>query len=91
MNEYKIKYHQEKYPNLDNIETRWCYSCNKVLPLNEIYFTYANKEHTRFRNKCRKCTNWDSMISHRIHRIRDDIMEGLTDERTDKIYKKRKA
>ena len=72
-------------------ETRWCYSCNEVKPLNEKYFTYANKEHTRFRTKCRKCTNWDSMISHRIHRIRKDLEEGLTDEGTDKIYKKRKA
>ena len=32
------------------------------------YWAYANKEHTKFRNKCRKCTNWDSKISHRINR-----------------------
>lgn len=49
-------------------ETRWCYGCDQVKPLTPEYWTYANKEHTRFRNKCRKCTNYDSMISHRIHR-----------------------
>jgi hypothetical protein len=49
-------------------ETRWCYGCNKVKPLNSKNFAYDNKEHTKFRNKCRECTNWDSKISHRIHR-----------------------
>ena len=49
-------------------ETRWCYGCNEVKPLDHEYFAWANKEHTKFRNKCRKCTNWDSKISHRIHR-----------------------
>lgn len=47
---------------------RWCYCCNKTKPLTSEYWSWANKEHTRFRTKCRKCTNWDSMISHRIHR-----------------------
>ena len=29
-----------------------------------------NKEHTKFRNKCRKCTNYDSKLSHAIARAR---------------------
>lgn len=49
-------------------EVRWCYGCNETKPLTSEYWSYANKEHTRFRTKCRKCTNWDSKISHRIHR-----------------------
>ena len=51
-----------------NDETRWCYGCNEIKPLIPEYWAYANKEHTKFRNKCRKCTNWDSKISHRINR-----------------------
>lgn len=49
-------------------QTRWCYGCDEIKPLTPEYWCYANKEHTRFRTKCRKCTNYDSMISHRIHR-----------------------
>lgn len=40
-----------------NEETRWCYGCNEIKPLIPEYWAYANKEHTKFRNKCRKCTN----------------------------------
>lgn len=47
---------------------RWCYGCNEIKPLTPIYWAYKDKTHTTFRNKCRKCTNYDSMISHRIHR-----------------------
>ena len=36
-------------------------------PLIPQYWAWANKEHTRFRTKCRACTNFDSKISHRIH------------------------
>lgn len=51
------------------IEThRWCYGCNEIKPLDQEHWSYANKEHTRFKTKCRKCTNYDSMISHRIHK-----------------------
>lgn len=50
------------------MKTRWCYGCNETKELNSVNFSWANKEHTKFRNKCRKCTNFDSMISHRIHR-----------------------
>lgn len=50
------------------MEYRWCYSCNETKLLNYENFAYADKAHTKFRNKCRKCTNYDSMISHRIHR-----------------------
>ena len=51
-------------------KTRWCYGCNETKPLDHEHFAWADKEHTKFRNKCRKCTNWDSKISHRIHRKR---------------------
>lgn len=47
---------------------RWCYGCGEIKPLDHEHFAWANKEHTKFRNKCRKCTNFDSKISHRIHR-----------------------
>ena len=50
------------------IEGRWCYGCNEVKSLIPENWAWANKEHTRFRTKCRKCTNFDSKISHRIHR-----------------------
>ena len=50
------------------IEGRWCYCCNEVKSLIPENWAWANKEHTRFRTKCRKCTNFDSKISHRIHR-----------------------
>lgn len=52
------------------IEKRWCYGCNETKPLTKEFWAYANKEHTRFRTKCRTCTNWDSKISHRIARAR---------------------
>jgi hypothetical protein len=48
-------------------EKRWCYGCNKTKELNSINFAWADKAHTKYRNKCRKCTNFDSKISHRIH------------------------
>lgn len=47
--------------------TRWCYGCGEIKPLIPKYWSWANKEHTRFRTKCRSCTNFDSKISHRIH------------------------
>lgn len=53
-----------------DIEIRWCYGCDEKYPLIPKYWAWANKEHTRFRTKCRKCTNWDSMISHRIARAK---------------------
>lgn len=48
-------------------EKRWCYGCGETKPLIPEYWAWANKEHTRFRTKCRVCTNFDSKISHRIH------------------------
>ncbi len=48
-------------------EKRWCYGCGKTKSLTPENWAWANKEHTRFRTKCRKCTNFDSKISHRIH------------------------
>ena len=51
---------------------RWCYGCDEVKPLDHEHWSWANKEHTRFRTKCRKCTNFDSKISHRIHRKKND-------------------
>lgn len=49
-------------------EEKWCYGCDEVKPLNSKYWAWADKEHTKFRNKCRACTNFDSKMSHRIHR-----------------------
>ena len=49
-------------------EKRWCYGCGETKILNPENWTWANKEHTRFKTKCRKCTNYESMISHRIQR-----------------------
>lgn len=37
-----------------NRESKWCYGCNETKPLIPEYWAYANKEHTKFRNKCRK-------------------------------------
>lgn len=51
-------------------ETRWCYGCGETKPLNTKNWAWANKEHTRFRTKCRVCSNYDSMLSHRIARAR---------------------
>ena len=52
------------------MKSKWCYGCNEIKPLTPEYWAYANKEHTKFRNKCRKCTNWDNKISHRINRAK---------------------
>ena len=49
-------------------EEKWCYGCNETKPLEPKYWAWADKEHTKYRNKCRACTNYDSKISHRIHR-----------------------
>ena len=51
-------------------EKRWCYGCGEIKPLTPENWAWDNKEHTKFRNKCRKCTNYDSMLSHRIARAR---------------------
>lgn len=51
-------------------EKRWCYGCGETKPLIPKYWAWANKEHTRFRTKCRKCTNIDSKESHAIARAR---------------------
>lgn len=48
-------------------EKRWCYGCDETKPLTPKYWAWANKEHTRFRTKCRACTNFDSKMSHRAH------------------------
>lgn len=56
-------------------EKRWCYGCNEKKPLTVQYWAWANKEHTRYRTKCRKCTNWDSKISHRIARAKKKDLE----------------
>lgn len=55
---------------------RWCYGCNKTKELTIENWAWANKEHTRFRTKCRECTNWDSKISHRINR-KDNKSNGI--------------
>ena len=80
------KYYPQEYIDKlkDSILTKWCYSCNKIKPLTVTYWSYTDKTHTKFRNKCRKCTNWDSMISHRIHRIKKNLEEGV-DERANTI------
>ena len=71
-------------------QTRWCYSCNEVKPLTKEFFTYANKEHTRFRTKCRKCTNFDSMISHRIHRKVKDMNIDYMLNKSNPLYKQKR-
>lgn len=71
-------------------QTRWCYSCNEVKPLTKEFFTYANKEHTRFRIKCRKCTNFDSMISHRIHRKVKDMNIDYMLNKSKPLYKQKR-
>lgn len=58
------------------METRWCYGCGEIKPLDEKHFTYTDKTHTKFRNLCRKCTNFNSMISHRIARARKKDKES---------------
>lgn len=49
---------------------RKCFGCGEVKKLNHENFTWKNKEHTEFRTRCRKCTNFDSKISHRLARAR---------------------
>lgn len=61
-------------------EQRWCYGCDEKYPLIPKYWAWANKEHTRFRTKCRKCTNWDSKISHRIARAKKKEIGEMKDE-----------
>ena len=56
-------------------EKRWCYGCGETKELNSTNFAWLDKAHTRFRNKCRKCTNFDSKISHRIARARKKDLE----------------
>ena len=36
------------------MKNRWCYGCGETKPLTSKYWAWANKEHTRFRTKCRK-------------------------------------
>jgi len=59
-----------------NEEKRWCYGCNETKPLNAENWAWDNKEHTKFRNKCRKCTNYDSMISHRLRRSKNKELQN---------------
>lgn len=63
-----------------NKEKRWCYGCGETKELNTKNFAYANKEHTRYRTKCRKCTNFDSKMSHRIARARKKDKESDLNE-----------
>lgn len=51
-------------------ETRWCYCCGETKPLTEEYWYWANGKHIRLSTKCKKCNNYDSMISHRINRAK---------------------
>ena len=47
-----------------------CFGCGETKELNTKNFAWKDKEHTEFRTRCRKCTNFDSMISHRIARAK---------------------
>lgn len=59
-------------------ETRWCYGCGEIKPLDSKHFAWHDKEHTRFRNKCRECTNFDSRMSHAKERARKkDLKERI--------------
>ena len=51
-------------------ETRWCYACGETKPLTSKYFCYKDKTHTKFSNKCRECSNFDSRMSHAKARAR---------------------
>ena len=57
------------------IEERWCYCCGETKPLDPEHWCWDNKEHTKFRTKCRKCTNYDNKISHRIHRAEKKLQK----------------
>lgn len=55
--------------NKDDFEVmRWCYKCNKLYPLNEKYWYWTSAKHQRYKTLCRKCSNYESKISHRINR-----------------------
>lgn len=60
-------------------EKRKCYSCNETKPLTPEFWAWKDKTHSSFRTKCRKCTNYDSKISHRINRtnIKEDPEETM--------------
>ena len=32
---------------------KWCYGCDEMKPLTPEFWAWADKEHTKFRNKCR--------------------------------------
>ena len=49
------------------VEKRWCHGCKETKELTPENWAWADKEHTKFRIKCRKCTNFASKMSHRIH------------------------
>ena len=49
-------------------EKRWCYGCGETKILNPENWTWANKEHTRFKTKCKKNTKYENIINHRIQR-----------------------
>lgn len=51
-------------------ETKWCYYCGETKPATEEYWYWTNKEHIKLSNKCKKCNNYQSMISHRINRAK---------------------
>lgn len=47
---------------------RWCYKCGKTYPLTKEYWYYSDARHIRFKTLCKKCSDTESKLSHRIHR-----------------------
>lgn len=56
-------------------EMQWCYYCGEEKPLTEEYWHWTNKKHIRLRNVCKKCSNYQSMISHRINKEKKKVSE----------------
>ena len=55
---------------MEKVIIRKCFSCGEVYPYTSQYWAWKDKEHTKFRSECRKCTNYASKMSHRIARAR---------------------
>lgn len=55
---------------------RWCYKCGSTYPYTEEYWYWANGQHTRLKTLCKKCSNYESMVSQRIRRARKKDLQN---------------
>lgn len=56
---------------------KWCYKCGNTYPYTEEYWYWSSSKHKRLKTICKKCSNYESMISQRIRRARKkDLKEG---------------